>query len=61
MVNAFGGGGLVDMRREMEQMSIQISLLQRAKPFVVDSDASDFTLGGVLIQDATQLPLRAGS
>ncbi|KAL0336106.1 UNVERIFIED_CONTAM: hypothetical protein Sradi_4822500 [Sesamum radiatum] len=30
MASAFGGGGIADMRREMEQMSIQISLLQRA-------------------------------
>ncbi|KAL0462683.1 UNVERIFIED_CONTAM: hypothetical protein Slati_0155900 [Sesamum latifolium] len=27
---AFGGGGIADMRRDMEQMSIQIGLLQRA-------------------------------
>ncbi|KAL0318927.1 UNVERIFIED_CONTAM: hypothetical protein Sangu_2048900 [Sesamum angustifolium] len=30
MASAFGGGGIADMRREMEQMSIQIGLLQRA-------------------------------
>ncbi|KAL2223628.1 UNVERIFIED_CONTAM: hypothetical protein Sindi_3110900 [Sesamum indicum] len=30
MGSAFGGGGIADMRREMEQMSIQIGLLQRA-------------------------------
>ncbi|KAL0355148.1 UNVERIFIED_CONTAM: hypothetical protein Sradi_3961700 [Sesamum radiatum] len=28
--SAFGGDGIADMRREMEQMSIQIGLLQRA-------------------------------
>ncbi|KAL0416078.1 UNVERIFIED_CONTAM: hypothetical protein Slati_3439700 [Sesamum latifolium] len=27
---AFGGGGIADMQRDMEQMSIQIGLLQRA-------------------------------
>ncbi|KAL0445651.1 UNVERIFIED_CONTAM: hypothetical protein Slati_1693000 [Sesamum latifolium] len=27
---AFGGGGIADIRRDMEQMSIQIGLLQRA-------------------------------
>ncbi|KAL0349663.1 UNVERIFIED_CONTAM: hypothetical protein Sradi_4115500 [Sesamum radiatum] len=30
MASAFGGGGIADVRREMEQMSIQIGLLQRA-------------------------------
>ncbi|KAL0343425.1 UNVERIFIED_CONTAM: hypothetical protein Sangu_1229900 [Sesamum angustifolium] len=30
MASAFGGSGIADMRREMEQMSIQIGLLQRA-------------------------------
>ncbi|KAL2240221.1 UNVERIFIED_CONTAM: hypothetical protein Sindi_0663300 [Sesamum indicum] len=30
MGSAFGGGGVADMRRDMEQMSIQIGLLQRA-------------------------------
>ncbi|KAK4385699.1 hypothetical protein Sango_2693900 [Sesamum angolense] len=30
MTNAFGGGGIADMRHEMEQMSIQIGLLQLA-------------------------------
>ncbi|KAL0325307.1 UNVERIFIED_CONTAM: hypothetical protein Sradi_5100000 [Sesamum radiatum] len=30
MASAFGGGGIADMRREMEQMSIQIGLLQCA-------------------------------
>ncbi|KAL2224126.1 UNVERIFIED_CONTAM: Retrovirus-related Pol polyprotein from transposon, partial [Sesamum indicum] len=30
MGSAFGGGGIADMRRDMEQMSIQIGLLQRA-------------------------------
>ncbi|KAL0322025.1 UNVERIFIED_CONTAM: hypothetical protein Scaly_2498900 [Sesamum calycinum] len=30
MASAFGGGGIADMKREMEQMSIQIDLLQRA-------------------------------
>ncbi|KAK4386067.1 hypothetical protein Sango_2477300 [Sesamum angolense] len=30
MVSAFGGSAIADMRREMEQMSIQIGLLQRA-------------------------------
>ncbi|KAL2235789.1 UNVERIFIED_CONTAM: hypothetical protein Sindi_1311100 [Sesamum indicum] len=29
MGSALGGGGIVDMRRDMEQMSIQIGLLQR--------------------------------
>ncbi|KAL0305966.1 UNVERIFIED_CONTAM: hypothetical protein Sradi_6013900 [Sesamum radiatum] len=31
MASAFGGGGIADMRREMEQMSIQIGLLQCAE------------------------------
>ncbi|KAL0307111.1 UNVERIFIED_CONTAM: hypothetical protein Sradi_6128400 [Sesamum radiatum] len=31
MASAFGGGGIADMRREMEQMSIQIGMLQRAE------------------------------
>ncbi|KAL0373944.1 UNVERIFIED_CONTAM: hypothetical protein Sradi_3310100 [Sesamum radiatum] len=30
LTGAFGGNGIADMRREMEQMSIQIGLLQRA-------------------------------
>ncbi|KAL0294274.1 UNVERIFIED_CONTAM: hypothetical protein Sangu_3222100 [Sesamum angustifolium] len=30
MASAFGGSGIADIRREMEQMSIQIGLLQRA-------------------------------
>ncbi|KAL0434181.1 UNVERIFIED_CONTAM: hypothetical protein Slati_2752400 [Sesamum latifolium] len=30
LTSAFGGGGIADMRRDMEQMSIQIGLLQRA-------------------------------
>ncbi|KAL0439547.1 UNVERIFIED_CONTAM: hypothetical protein Slati_2437700 [Sesamum latifolium] len=30
LASAFGGNGVADMRREMEQMSIQIGLLQRA-------------------------------
>ncbi|KAL0415947.1 UNVERIFIED_CONTAM: Transposon Tf2-12 polyprotein [Sesamum latifolium] len=30
LASAFGGGGIADMRRDMEQMSIQIGLLQRA-------------------------------
>ncbi|KAL2231121.1 UNVERIFIED_CONTAM: hypothetical protein Sindi_1706500 [Sesamum indicum] len=30
MVGAFGGDGFADMRRDMEQMSIQLGLLQRA-------------------------------
>ncbi|KAL0434808.1 UNVERIFIED_CONTAM: hypothetical protein Sradi_0188700 [Sesamum radiatum] len=30
LASAFGGGGIADMRREMEQMSIQIGLLQLA-------------------------------
>ncbi|KAL0307249.1 UNVERIFIED_CONTAM: hypothetical protein Sradi_6142200 [Sesamum radiatum] len=30
IATAFGGCGIADMRREMEQMSIQIGLLQRA-------------------------------
>ncbi|KAL2236592.1 UNVERIFIED_CONTAM: hypothetical protein Sindi_0850900 [Sesamum indicum] len=30
MTSAFGVGGIVDMRRDIEQMSIQIGLLQRA-------------------------------
>ncbi|KAL0367408.1 UNVERIFIED_CONTAM: hypothetical protein Sradi_3630900 [Sesamum radiatum] len=29
LASAFGGGDIVDMRRDMEQMSIQIGLLQR--------------------------------
>ncbi|KAL0449322.1 UNVERIFIED_CONTAM: hypothetical protein Slati_1488600 [Sesamum latifolium] len=39
---AFGGGGIVDLRRDMEQMSIQIRLLQRAvsNAPVVAHDAS---------------------
>ncbi|KAL0400412.1 UNVERIFIED_CONTAM: hypothetical protein Sradi_2384500 [Sesamum radiatum] len=30
LASAFEGGGVVNMQREMEQMSIQIGLLQRA-------------------------------
>ncbi|KAL0462760.1 UNVERIFIED_CONTAM: hypothetical protein Slati_0163600 [Sesamum latifolium] len=30
LASAFGGGGIADMRRDMEQMSIHIGLLQRA-------------------------------
>ncbi|KAL0461177.1 UNVERIFIED_CONTAM: hypothetical protein Slati_0005300 [Sesamum latifolium] len=30
LASGFGGGGIADMRRDMEQMSIQIGLLQRA-------------------------------
>ncbi|KAL0355947.1 UNVERIFIED_CONTAM: hypothetical protein Sradi_4041600 [Sesamum radiatum] len=30
LAGAFGGGGIADMRRDMEQMLIQIGLLQRA-------------------------------
>ncbi|KAL2251840.1 UNVERIFIED_CONTAM: hypothetical protein Sindi_2306300 [Sesamum indicum] len=30
MASTFGDGGVTDMRRDMEQMSIQISLLKRA-------------------------------
>ncbi|KAL0391477.1 UNVERIFIED_CONTAM: hypothetical protein Slati_4532800 [Sesamum latifolium] len=30
LASAFGGGGIADMRHDMEQMSIQIGLLQRA-------------------------------
>ncbi|KAL0447552.1 UNVERIFIED_CONTAM: hypothetical protein Slati_1883100 [Sesamum latifolium] len=30
LASAFGGGGIADMQRDMEQMSIQIRLLQRA-------------------------------
>ncbi|KAL0431462.1 UNVERIFIED_CONTAM: hypothetical protein Sradi_0772200 [Sesamum radiatum] len=30
LAGIFGGGGIVDMRRDMEQMPIQIGLLQRA-------------------------------
>ncbi|KAL0313105.1 UNVERIFIED_CONTAM: hypothetical protein Sradi_5709800 [Sesamum radiatum] len=41
LASAFGGGGITDMRRDMEQISIQIGLLQRAvsNALVVSHDA----------------------